>query len=84
MAQKDLLQPLVFEHTFKILQTSGSTADFSPPFDLSKPSSELAATIDHTLLKPDATEEQVRKLCAEAVEYGFKVNITCVLNINYG
>ncbi|MDH7485418.1 MAG: deoxyribose-phosphate aldolase [Anaerolineae bacterium] len=33
--------------------------------------SELASAIDHTLLKPDATEEQVRRLCAEAREYGF-------------
>ena len=27
--------------------------------------------IDHTLLKPDATAEQVKKLCQEAKEYGF-------------
>jgi len=32
---------------------------------------ELARMIDHTLLKPDATLEQVRKLCKEALEYGF-------------
>ena len=32
---------------------------------------ELAAMIDHTSLKPQATEEDIRKLCAEAVEYGF-------------
>jgi deoxyribose-phosphate aldolase len=31
----------------------------------------LAALIDHTLLKPDATEEQIRKLCAEAAEFRF-------------
>lgn len=31
----------------------------------------LAAMIDHTLLKPDATEEQVRKLCEEALTYQF-------------
>lgn len=31
----------------------------------------LAATIDHTLLKPTATEGQIRDLCAEAVRYGF-------------
>jgi deoxyribose-phosphate aldolase len=33
---------------------------------------ELAKTIDHTLLKAIATEEQVRELCAEARMYGFK------------
>lgn len=27
--------------------------------------------IDHTLLKPDATMEDIKKLCAEAVEQGF-------------
>ncbi len=31
----------------------------------------VAAVIDHTLLKPDATPEQVRRLCAEALQYGF-------------
>lgn len=31
----------------------------------------LAKTIDHTLLKPEATVEQVQKLCGEAVDYGF-------------
>lgn len=32
---------------------------------------ELAAIIDHTILAPDATAEQVRARCAEAREYGF-------------
>jgi deoxyribose-phosphate aldolase len=31
----------------------------------------LAKTIDHTMLKAIATEEQVRELCAEARKYGF-------------
>jgi deoxyribose-phosphate aldolase len=31
----------------------------------------LARMIDHTLLKPEATEEQVRALCSEALEYSF-------------
>jgi len=31
----------------------------------------MAAIIDHTLLKPDATREQVRTLCAEAAKYRF-------------
>jgi deoxyribose-phosphate aldolase len=33
----------------------------------------LAKTIDHTLLKLDATEDQVTQLCKEAVEYDFAV-----------
>lgn len=35
----------------------------------------LAKTIDHTLLKLDATEEQIRVLCGEAKEWGFKVSL---------
>jgi deoxyribose-phosphate aldolase len=31
----------------------------------------IASYIDHTLLKPDATGEQIDRLCAEAKEYGF-------------
>ena len=33
---------------------------------------QLAGYIDHTILKPDATTADVKKLCAEAREYGFK------------
>lgn len=33
--------------------------------------SELAKYIDHTLLKPDATAAQIRKLCDEAKTYRF-------------
>jgi deoxyribose-phosphate aldolase len=33
--------------------------------------SELAKMIDHTLLKPDATQEQIAQLCYEARKYGF-------------
>jgi deoxyribose-phosphate aldolase len=32
---------------------------------------DLAAHIDHTLLKPEATRADVQKLCQEAVQYGF-------------
>lgn len=32
---------------------------------------ELNKYIDHTLLKPEATEEQILKLCDEALEYDF-------------
>ena len=31
----------------------------------------LAAVIDHTLLKPDATREQIESLCDEAIRYRF-------------
>ena len=32
---------------------------------------DYAKMIDHTLLKPEASREQVKKLCQEAGEYGF-------------
>ncbi len=32
---------------------------------------EIARLIDHTLLKPDATREQIEQLCREAREHGF-------------
>ncbi|MCA9250681.1 MAG: deoxyribose-phosphate aldolase [Phycisphaerales bacterium] len=32
---------------------------------------EIARYIDHTLLRPDATYEQIDKLCKEAMEFGF-------------
>ena len=33
--------------------------------------SEIASLIDHTILKPDATREDVLRVCREAREYGF-------------
>jgi deoxyribose-phosphate aldolase len=38
---------------------------------------EFAKTVDHTLLKPDATEGEVRRLCREAAHYHFAA--VCVL-----
>ena len=34
-------------------------------------SKNLASKIDHTLLKPDATMDQIQRLCSEAVEHHF-------------
>ena len=36
-----------------------------------KPGDDMASRIDHTLLKADATEDEIRDLCREAREYGF-------------
>ena len=41
--------------------------------------SQLAALIDHTLLKPDATAAEIEALCAQAREYGF-----CSVCVNSG
>lgn len=32
---------------------------------------ELASMIDHTLLKPDATQNEIQKICSEAIEHKF-------------
>ncbi len=35
------------------------------------PKRELARWIDHTILKPDATRQEIEKICDEAIEFGF-------------
>jgi deoxyribose-phosphate aldolase len=40
-----------------------------------------AKLIDHTLLKPEATREQIAKLCREAAEYGFHAVMVNPANI---
>lgn len=40
---------------------------------------EMAKKIDHTLLKADATAEQIKRLCAEAMEHHF-----CAVCVNSG
>ena len=46
----------------------------------SKISSELAGKIDHTLLKPDASREQLIKVCDEAKQFNFAT--VCVNSAN--
>ncbi len=41
---------------------------------------DLAGLIDHTLLKPDATRDQLKKLCDEAREY--QLYSVCVNSAN--
>jgi len=38
---------------------------------ISQVDADIAALIDHTLLKPEASREDIRKLCQEAVRFGF-------------
>ena len=40
-------------------------------WEMYKEIKNIASVIDHTLLKPEATEEDIRKLCEEAKKYGF-------------
>ena len=41
------------------------------PYLCPMPTPNLAATLDHTLLRPDCTEAQIVQLCQEARQYGF-------------
>jgi len=56
-------------------QTPSGTPVEVPVFNTDKTkkidSRSLASYIDHTLLKPDASEEMIVKLCREAMEFGF-------------
>ena len=42
--------------------------------------SNLASMIDHTLLKPDASRQEIEKLCKEAIQFGFA---TVCINPSY-
>jgi deoxyribose-phosphate aldolase len=64
--------------TPQILEESLGITPENPPYDPQAFATQalasrqsLAAVIDHTLLKPEATRAQVLKLCAEAAEYKF-------------
>src|SRR5208282_3521025 len=47
--------------------------DFQPgPISETRIRFNVARLIDHTLLKPDATEADIRKLCQEAIQYEFR------------
>lgn len=52
------------------LMTAGASR-LSAAAGIGKVRDDLANRIDHTLLKPEATRDQLRKLCEEAAQYGF-------------
>lgn len=64
MALNDLIAKAIAE----IGVTRGAA---TPSFGERLNATELAALIDHTLLKPDATEAQIRVLCEEARQWKF-------------
>ena len=47
------------------------------------PAADLAPYIDHTLLKPDASREALKKLCEEARQYSFASVCVNPVNIRY-
>ena len=55
----------------KIALAKEALKDATPTETSSVSPRYLARTFDHTLLKPDATADQVKKLCEEALRYDF-------------
>ncbi len=76
MDKKELIDKISDEIISKLKKTSSSdNLSFRSDSDnkniqINTPA-DLAPYIDHTILKPDATEAQVEKICEEAVQYGF-------------
>jgi hypothetical protein len=55
----------------EVLADGSTTTDYAP--GITSPDEIFAFTIDHTLLRPDATPLQIDQLCDEAIKYGFRV-----------
>ncbi|MDZ7314639.1 MAG: deoxyribose-phosphate aldolase [candidate division KSB1 bacterium] len=66
------MSQLYFERIIREATERLETTPLQPVVDVQSLTAEgLAALIDHTLLKPEATLEQILKLCEEATEHRF-------------
>ncbi len=70
MDQNKLVEKIVAEVVARLRASQGGSPGGSGAGDGLQPS-DLARFIDHTLLKPEATEEQIDKLCEEAAQHHF-------------
>ncbi len=59
------------------------SAGLGPTGSHPAPASDLAPLIDHTLLKADATRDELKKLCDEARRYGFATVCVNAANVRY-
>lgn len=57
-------------HRVQAMVNAGAARITLPPLD-SLSARDMAQFIDHTLLKPEACREDIRKLCSEALEHRF-------------
>jgi len=78
METKELVEKITREVMARLREARPSGGDgraagagSSPAAVADLPPASLIKYIDHTLLKPEATREQVEKLCSEAIEYKF-------------
>ncbi len=65
----------------RVLTARRATPD-RPPWEGPLTPESLAALIDHTLLKPEATPQQIAQLCAEARDQGFAAVCVNPLYVN--
>ena len=70
MDQNQLIEKIVAEVVAR-MGAKGSSSAPQASGSAAPLASELAKYIDHTLLKPEATEDQVNKLCEEAAKHHF-------------
>ena len=69
MDEKKLVD-LITQEVLKAIGSKGAAQPSAMPAS-GGIDTELAAIIDHTLLKPEATADEVERLCKEARQYGF-------------
>ena len=86
-APKPNLEPVSPAGAFRAMVDHGADrigASADTPFQphLLQGDAALAARIDHTLLKPEATKDQIRRMCDEARKYHFAT--VCVNSSNVG
>lgn len=75
MEQNELINKITKEVMSRLnekMQTSGSKSESSSNSGGTMSALELAGYIDHTLLKPESTQDQFDKLCEDAKKYKFK------------
>lgn len=72
MTEITIVDPLIADISRHVLSAIQAPVSSTPLKSAAVPPPDnIAATIDHTLLKPDATANQVRRLCEEAQTYRF-------------
>lgn len=69
--QFELQVSLLLEESRRQGGLHSSAEQATPKPKKSNDLASLASKIDHTLLKPDATRDEILALCAQALEYGF-------------
>ena len=65
------MEQLVSKITAEVLNNIRNQGGLSQAFTANSSAGNIAGMIDHTLLKQNASEEQIKKLCQEAREYHF-------------